>query len=56
MFMAAEGVSRKKGFFAMNMKLERLTGSDGGQSFQFQFCGGRSRMAGSDVFRRKIEF
>jgi hypothetical protein len=25
MFMAAKGDSRKTGFFAMNMKLERLT-------------------------------
>jgi hypothetical protein len=43
------------GSSAVNMKLERLTGSDGGQSFQFQFCGGRSRMAGLSAFRRKIE-
>jgi hypothetical protein len=48
-------VTCERAFFAVNMKLERLTGSDGGQSFQFQFCGGRKRMAGLDVFRRKIE-
>jgi hypothetical protein len=29
MFMAAKGGSQKTGVFAMNMKLERLTGSDG---------------------------